>query len=118
MAEQGAVNETGKQGHDERNKVEGEGPTNTSTTSATSGTGAGGQPIVDDPDAPPPADLGPDRGGPSMATRVADPGRLPPEKSSYAPGGDTVSQPGVKADDLLKVRGGRDEKPSDIPGRR
>ena len=118
MAEQGAPNDTGKQGHHERNKVSGEGQAAASYTPATSG-GEGELSGLDrDPDAPGDIDPGNDQGGPSMATRAADPSRSREEGASFAPGGDKTSQPGLKEDDLLDtLRGGRDEKPSDIPGR-
>lgn len=55
MAQPGGINETGKAGHHERNKVEGEGPVNASQAGASS---AGGEGVVEeDPDAPPPRNL-------------------------------------------------------------
>ncbi len=117
MAEHGAPNNTGKQGHHERNKVAGEGPAQVSSTATTSG-GAGELSTLDqDPDAREEGQAAPERGGPSMATRVADPGRRPPEESSYMPGGDKTSQPGVKEDDLIdKLGGGRGREAERDPG--
>lgn len=118
MAEQGAPNETNKQGHHERNKVAGEGPAQVSSSPTTSGGAAELSPLDRDPDAPGDIDPGDDQGGPSMATRVADPGGRPVEESSYMPGGDKTSQPEVKPEDLVEhLEGGRAEKPSDMPGR-
>lgn len=111
MADQGAPNMTNKQGHDETNKVVGEGPANTSQTRATSGGAAELSRLDADPDASPGGEAEPERGGPSMATRAADPGRKGPEESSFAPGGDKVSQPGVEEEDLRETSGGRDETP-------
>lgn len=73
MARHGGVNETGKIGHHERNKVAGEGPVNASGTPTTS---AGGEGVTTDgdPDAPPPADLS-GRTDPSL--RGTAPGRGP-----------------------------------------
>ena len=45
MAEQGGVNETGKVGHHERNKVAGEGPVSASGTPTTSAGGEGARPV-------------------------------------------------------------------------
>jgi len=117
MAEQGALNDTNKEGHADTNKVTGEGQANTSFSPATSGGVGELSPLDRDPDARHEGDAG-EEAGPSMATRVADPGTRPAEESSYMPGGDKTSQPGVKEDDLIEtLRGGREEKPSDIAGR-
>jgi len=111
MADQGGANETGKQGHYETNKVLGEREAITSQTATTSGGAAELSPLDRDPEARGDLDPGNDQGGPSMATRVADPGRRGPEDSSYMPGGDKTSQPELKTDDVETVRGGRDENP-------
>lgn len=101
-------NLTGKDGHHERNEVVGEGATNTSQTSTGSSSGAGMSREDEDVDARPDLDLSDDpRGGPSMAANVenADRERPPVERSSFAPGGDKVSQPGVEADDIADTSG-------------
>jgi hypothetical protein len=120
MAEQGAPNDTNKQGHDETNKIASEGEVNTSSGPTTSGGAAELSGLDRDPDVQPELNLGADpqgaQGGPSMTTRVSDPGEHPVEESSFAPGGDKVSEPRVKAEDLLDVTGGREEKPSDFHG--
>lgn len=103
MAEQGGVNETGKAGHHERNKVAGEGPVNASGTPTTS---AGGEGAMDeDPDAPPPRNLG-GRTDPSLRAAVAQPGTHDPGDSTFAPGGDTVSNPDVDAEAMLRETAG------------
>jgi hypothetical protein len=106
MAQTG-LNETGKAGHHERNKVEGEGAVNASGAETTS---AGGEGVTDDidPDAPPPADLS-GRTGPSMRGAVAQPGTHDPEDSSLAPGGDKTSNPDADADAMLRQTTGRDQ---------
>ncbi len=116
MAEQGAPSGINKQGHDETNKVVGEGPTNTSESPATSGGAAELTGMDRDPDARSDTDPGNDLGGPSMTTRVADPGQHPVEESSFAPGGDAVSQPGVKPEDAANISGSPEEKPSTFHG--
>ncbi len=99
------VNETGKTGHHERNKVAGEGAVNASGTATTS---AGGEGAMDDadPDAPPPTDTG-DRTDPSLRAAVARPGTHGVDDSSFAPGGDKISNPDVKAEDMLDQTAGR-----------
>ncbi|MDY6922522.1 MAG: hypothetical protein SWI22_01015 [Pseudomonadota bacterium] len=106
MAEQGGVNEAGKAGHHERNKIAGEGPTNASGTHATSAGGEGAMENVD-PDAPPPTNLeGPT--GPSLRAAVAQPATHDPADSSFAPGGDKTSNPDVDAEAMLRQTTGGD----------
>ena len=106
MAQQGGVNETGKAGHHERNKVSGEGAVNASGAETTS---AGGEGVTDDldPDAPPPMDLS-GRTVPSMRGAVAQPATHDPEESSFAPGGDKTSNADVNAEAMLDQTAGRD----------
>ena len=97
------VNETGKAGHHERNKVAGEGAVSASGSETTS---AGGEGTTDDfdPDAPPETDLdGPT--DPSMRGSAARPDR---ESSSFAPGGDKTSNSDVNAAAMLDQAVGRD----------
>lgn len=100
------VNEAGKAGHHERNKVAGEGAVSASGAATTS---AGGEGVVDDtdPDAPPRHDAG---GGtdPSLRAAVARPATHGVEDSSFAPGGDKTSNPDVRAEDMLDQTAGRD----------
>ncbi|MBX9460947.1 MAG: hypothetical protein KL785_07510 [Brevundimonas sp.] len=106
MAEQGGVNDTGKAGHHEHNKVAGDGAVNASGTRTTS---AGGEGTTDDvdPDAAPPTDLG-GRTDPSLRAAVAQPGTHDPEDSSFAPGGDKTSNPDVDAEAMLRQTAGGD----------
>jgi len=106
MAEQGGINETGKTGHHERNKIAGEGPVNASGTPTTS---AGGEGVTEDvdPDATPPTDLS-GRTDPSLRAAVAEPGTHDPEDSSFAPGGDKTSNPDVDARAMLRQTTGGD----------
>jgi hypothetical protein len=100
MAEQGGINETGKAGHHERNKVAGEGAANASGTRATS---AGGEGVTQDvdPDAAPPTNLdGPT--DPSLRAAMAQPASHGPEDSSFAPGGGENSNPDVDAEAMLR----------------
>lgn len=100
------VNETGKAGHHERNKVDGEGAVNASGAETTS---TGGEGVTDDfdPDAPSPADLS-ERTDPSMRGAVARPGTHDPEDSSFAPGGYKTSNPDVNAGAMLDQTVARD----------
>ncbi|NJC40344.1 hypothetical protein GGQ87_000602 [Brevundimonas alba] len=99
------MNEAGKAGHHERNKVEGEGETNASGGDTTS-SGFGGDMDDIDPDAPSPTDLS-GRTEPSMRTAVAQPGTHDPEDSSFAPGGDKTSNPDVDGEAMLDQTVGR-----------
>ena len=101
------VNETGKVGHHERNKVEGEGAVTASGTGASSTGGEGAMEDID-PDAPSPVNLG-GRTDPSLRGAVARPGTHDPEDSSFAPGGDKTSNPDVNADAMLRQTTGRDQ---------
>ena len=105
MAQTG-INDTGKIGHHERNKVEGEGAVNASGAEATS---AGGEGSTDDfdPDAPPPMNLG-GRTDPSMRGTAAQTATHDPEESSFAPGGDKTSNADVNAEAMLDQTAGRD----------
>ena len=114
MAEQGGVNETGKTGHHERNKVEAEGEVNASTSETTSGGGEGV--TARDPDAAPETDLS-GRTSPSMRAAVAQPGQRDPETSSFAPGGDKISNPDVEADSMTRETAGEDQRGPALPGR-
>lgn len=108
-------NLTGKDGHNDRNKVAGEGATNTSQTSTGSSPGgAGASREGEDVDARPYLDLSDDpRGGPSMSANLDRQDRERPiEGSSFAPGGDKVSQPGVREDDLADPSGEDAQRPS------
>ncbi|HYD28071.1 hypothetical protein [Brevundimonas sp.] len=104
---QAGFNETGKTGHHERNKIEGEGAVNASGAETTS---TGGEGVTDDfdPDAPAPADPG-GRTDPSLRGAVARPGTHDPEDSSFAPGGDKTSNPDVDAAAMLRQTTGSDE---------
>lgn len=100
-------------GRHERNKVSGEGAGNTSQTSTGGGAGADAR-TDEDPDARPDLDLSDDpRGGPSMNANL-EPGerRGRVEAGSFAPGGDTVSQPGVEEEDLSDPSGEGLQRPS------
>ena len=99
------VNETGQAGHHERNKVAGEGAVNASGAESTSAGGEGSMQDAD-PDAPPPTDLG-GRTDPSLRGAVAQPATHGVEDSSFAPGGDKISNPDVKAEDMLDETAGR-----------
>lgn len=105
MAQTG-LNDTGKTGHHERNKVAGEGAVSASGAETTS---AGGEGMTDDfdPDAPPPTDPG-GRTGPSMRGAVAQPATHGREDSSFAPGGDKTSNPDVNAEAMLDQTARRD----------
>ena len=103
---QTGVNETGKAGHHERNKVEGEGAGNASGAATTS-TGGEGMTEDFDPDTQPPTDLG-GRTDPSLRATVAQPATHDPEHSSFAPGGDKTSNPDVDGDAMLRQTVGRD----------
>ena len=100
------MNETGKAGHHERNKVEGEGETNATGVGTTSA-GFGGDMDDIDPDAPPPTDLS-GRTDPSMRGAVAQPATHDPEDSSFAPGGDKTSVADVDAEGMLRQTVDRD----------
>jgi hypothetical protein len=100
------VNETGKAGRHERNKVEGEGAVTASGAATTSAGGEGTMEDVD-PDAPSPGNLG-GRTDPSLRGAAARPGTHDPEDSSFAPGGDRTSNPEVNAGAMLDQTAGRD----------
>jgi hypothetical protein len=114
MAEQGGPNETGKAGHNETNKVAGEGAVNASGAETTSGGGEGRTPR--DPDAAPEQDLS---GGtdPSMRGALAQPGQGKPSTSSVAPGGDKISNPDVNGQDMARETLGEDKRGPALPGR-
>ena len=115
MAEQGGVNETGKAGHHERNKVEAEGEVNASTTETTSGGGEGV--TARDPDEAPDRDLS-GRTDPSMRGVAAQTGeRRDPEASSFAPGGDKTSNPDVDTEAMTRETAGGDDRGPALPGR-
>ena len=100
---QTGVNETGKAGHHERNKVAGEGAVSASGSETTSAGGASGSKSSVVP-SPPETDLdGPT--DPSMRGSAARPDR---ESSSFAPGGDKTSNPDVNAAAMLDQAVGRD----------
>lgn len=105
MAQTG-FNDTGKTGHHERNKVEGEGETNASGVGAAS-SGFGGDRDDIDPDGPPPTDLS-GRTDPSMRGAVAQPATHDPEDSSFALGGDKTSNPDVDAEAMLRQTADRE----------
>lgn len=114
MAEQGMINNTGKAGHHDRNKVEGEGAVNASATRSTSG---GAEGVTDrDPDAAPEADLS-GRTAPSLRAAPARPGEHDPETSSFEPGGDKVSNPDVDADAMARETAGDGPRGAALPGR-
>ena len=115
MAEQGAVNDTGKAGHHERNKVEAEGEVNASTSETTSGGGEGV--TARDPDEAPDRDLS-GRTDPSLRGVAAHTGqRRDPQTTSFAPGGDKTSNPDVDADDMARETAGGDKRGPALPGR-
>lgn len=114
MAEQGGVNETGKAGHHERNKVEAEGEVNASTAETTSGGGEGV--TARDPDEAHDRDLS-GRTAPSMRGVAPQTGQRDPETSSYAPGGDKTSNPDVDAGAMTRETAGGDDRGPALPGR-
>jgi len=101
------VNNIGKTGHHERNKVEGEGAVSASGAETTSG---GGEGMTDDfdPDTPSATDLGRGRSGPLMRGAMAQTATHAPEESSFAPGGDKTSNPDVDAEAMLRQTADRE----------
>lgn len=114
MAEQGMINDTGKAGHHDRNKVEGEGAANASGAPSTSG-GAEGV-TARDPDVRSDVDLS-GRTAPSLRGAAAAPGEHDPATSTFEPGGDKISSPDVDADSMTRETVGEDRRGSGPPGR-
>ena len=100
------MNETGRAGHHERNKIEGQGEANATGVGMTS-TGFGGDMDDIDPDTPPPEDLS-GRADPSMRGAVAQPATHDPKDSSFAPGGDKTSVADVDAEAMLRQTADRE----------